>query len=705
MISPAAALEHSARTFFRARRLPDPIKWCRQNVVIDDRVSQFRGPFSLDLAPDAPEILRSMVDPAVETTVIVGPTQFLKTTLLIGAACYVLKNIGGAVTWVLDSRDNARDFSNQRWQPTVSASHGLSDLITGDLAAFTALTLPYANGTLRFAGSGSPGKVSSFPASTIIGDEVDKYPQLLRDEAGTLEQVTDRTGASFGYRRWLASSPTVTTGTIWLAALKGDCRRFHTPCPHCSQLFVWNFAQLQWDKAARGVDGRWDMARVERTAHYVCPHCQGEIHEHHRRDILEDSRWIPSETQPLDLRCHSYFRSSFHNLHPNKSFARIAQKHLEAGREPSARQNFTNSWLGDAHEEEGAVLDDKDVAKRAEAYLEHESRTLPEGALVLTAGIDVQGDRIEAEIVGWGEGDESWGIQYRVIPGDPTTDQPWDDLEEWLQRRWLHPAGFVLSPAAACFDTGHESDRVYKFVRPRLARRYFATKGSSGGYGEPLVARPRKSGVHVVPLFMIGTITAKEIVYSRLRLPEPGPGYMHFPKNPKRGYDSDFFRQLTAEKCVTKWKAGRKTKTFINPSGRRNEALDVRICALVAKELLNPDLTAIALGVRQTEMELPQEIIAQASPSQKSPLLVPPDAAAEKTREEREEFAKALGQALANASGMAPILDLATGKITRPAPTPEQVAAAGVNTYKPIIAPPPEPARAPAPRKNFATSW
>jgi phage terminase large subunit GpA-like protein len=268
----------------------------------------------------------------------------------------------------------------------------------------------------------------------------------------------------------------------------------------------------------------------------------------------------------------------------------------------------------------------------------------------------------------------------------------------------------VLSPAACCIDSGHLPERVYRFVRPRLDRHVFATKGSSGGYGEPLVSRARKSGVHAVPLFMIGTTTAKEIVYTRLQISTPGPGYMHFPKEIKRGYDAAYFRQLTAEECTIQWKAGRKVKKFANPSGRRNEALDIRCMALAARELRNPDFSALAEQARQAEMDFSNDETEKTKTQN--------DVQPEETDGARQILEKIAGPQPPDAGNndpglpLQPTFDPATGRIAKPEPkTPEapaltaaQVQSAPANTYRPADAPPPRP-RVIIPRKNFATSW
>lgn len=576
-----------------------------------DKDSDYRGPFSTDNCPDLREILRSCVSHEVETTVIVGPTQSFKTTALKGVAAYTVGFDSGAVGWVMPTEPLARSFSSKRLQPDVDATPWLACLKPESADDYTNLSLGFKTCTLRLAGSNSPTNLASFSYKRVIGDEVDKYPHRIRNEAGTLDLLLQRTGQYTHHNHIFVSSPTVPWGTIWQAALRGDCRRYYVPCPHCSKSFVQSFAHLRWDENAKNANGTWDFKRVASSSHLQCPHCQGEIWEHHRRDMLHAGQWQPDPVELADQRradfeliadpsCRSYFRSCFNVIHPNRTFAAIAQKHLLAGKDPSKRQNFTNGELGEIHEEKGETVEATVLFGRREDYLSETTDgsrpLLPEGVLVMTAAVDLQANpaRLEVEFVGWGSGHESWGIQYLVIMKTGTWQEAFDELDRHLAMPWLHTLGFELMPATVCVDTGHLPEEVYAYVRRCQPRRVYAVKGSSEGYGMPLVSRPQKSGVRKVTLYMIGTVTAKEELFSRLRVSEPGPGMMHFPIEPKRGYDLEYFRQLTAETAVVRYVAGRRTIKFIKPAGRRNESLDIRCYNRAALQLLNPDFRKIS---------------------------------------------------------------------------------------------------------------
>jgi phage terminase large subunit GpA-like protein len=220
---------------------------------------------------------------------------------------------------------------------------------------------------------------------------------------------------------------------------------------------------------------------------------------------------------------------------------------------------------------------------------------VPAGGLVLTAGVDMQQDRLEVEVVAWGHGEESWSVDYAVLWGDPLQADVWDDLEELLSSTWLHESGAHLPILAACVDTGGtggNTQAAYDWLRGKTGRRIFGVKGV-GGWGRPIVASPtrKRSGktARKVDLFLVGTDEAKLTVMRRLAVERPGPGFCHVPSD--RGVD--WFHQLTAEKLMTRYVKGFPVREW-HQTRPRNEALDCRVYALAALKIVNPSFKRAA---------------------------------------------------------------------------------------------------------------
>jgi phage terminase large subunit GpA-like protein len=252
----------------------------------------------------------------------------------------------------------------------------------------------------------------------------------------------------------------------------------------------------------------------------------------------------------------------------------LVREFLEAKDIPEHFQTFVNTVLGETYEDRGERVDANSLSSRCEPY----NAEVPKGVGILTAAADVQGDRIEFKVKGWGAGEESWLIDYQVFPGDPGQSEVWESLDVALKKQYQHESGAKLGIRAAVVDYGgHHPDAVAAFVRPRQKRKVFAIKGHSEG-GRPIwPMRPTKPGKRRVKIFMIGTDTAKDVIFSRLRRSAAGPTRMHFPA----GSPDEYFEQLTGEKKVRQLVKGRPVYRYMKTRSR-NEALDLEVYNLAA---------------------------------------------------------------------------------------------------------------------------
>ena len=217
---------------------------------------------------------------------------------------------------------------------------------------------------------------------------------------------------------------------------------------------------------------------------------------------------------------------------------------------------------------------------RAEAY---DGESLPEDVLVVTAGVDVQDDRLEVQLIGWGENEQSWPFLYEVLHGDPAQTRVWQELDRILLGSFRTESDRVLRVRAGCIDTGgHHSATVLAFCRPRRVRRIFPTKGAAGA--RPVWPKRASRTRNDEPIFLIGVDAAKDALYGRLKIAKPGPGYIHFPATD--GFDQTYFDQLTAEEVVTRYREGRPYRVWVLRKGRRNEALDTFVLAMAARQSL-----------------------------------------------------------------------------------------------------------------------
>ena len=280
---------------------------------------------------------------------------------------------------------------------------------------------------------------------------------------------------------------------------------------------------------------------------------------------------------------------------PWVKWATLAEEWCKAQDDKDRRglQEFVNLRLGQPWVEHQQTIAVEYLERRREYY----GPTLPAGIVLLTAGVDVQDNRLEAEILGWGPGKESWGIQYLRLMGDPTQPSVWQLLDSHLTATWPTADGRRLLVACAAVDSGgHCTSEVYDFCRAREARRVFAIKGQ-GGQGTAIIAKTSRNNRQRAALFHLGVDSLKSLVFSRLLLDHEGPGYCHFPREADRNFDSGYFHGLLSEKRLVSQKAG-VTKVEWRKTAERNEPLDCRAYATAALEILSPNLETLAAAGR-----------------------------------------------------------------------------------------------------------
>jgi phage terminase large subunit GpA-like protein len=363
----------------------------------------------------------------------------------------------------------------------------------------------------------------------------------------------------------LVSTPTITGASrIWSAFEEGDQRRRWCPCPDCGAYQVLTWAQVHWQPG-----------RPE-TAAYTCEECGSLWDDTARNAAVRAGEW----------RAGAEYTgvASFHIpglISPFLQLADAVREFLESKGNPERLKTWTNTFLGETWAEQGERIDVHELAERAE----HWEHSIPEGVTLLTAGIDVQENRIECEVVGWGDDDVSWSVDYKVIHGDPKASAVWQELTSYLRQSRTHPLFGDIIIRAACLDTGHHTTDCYQYAK--ATQRVFAIKGI-GGEGKPILGKPSTANVLKIPVFPVGTMTAKDTVTGRLKVAAGEAGYCHFPA----GRDIEYFKQMTAEEKVKRYHRGFPKIEWVKMR-TRNEAFDCRIYATAALELLSADLKAL----------------------------------------------------------------------------------------------------------------
>jgi phage terminase large subunit GpA-like protein len=420
-------------------------------------------------------------------------------------------------------------------------------------------------------------------------DEIDRFDPIVGEEGSPIGLATVRTRNFPNRKIYAVSTPVLrSSSNIEPLFLAGDRRRYYVPCPHCAHMdfITWSGTDPFEDVPGEHFKITWDEDKPE-TAAMLCPACGVFIEEgQYKTAMLDAGEWRPTAVCPPEMR--SYHLPSMYSPLGWLSWKQMAREHLDAVHESkrgsfSKLQQFVNLSLGEAWEEKGERIKPQTLLDRAEVY----AAPVPAGVGVLVASVDVQGDRLEAQVTGYGAGEESWLIHWRRFDGDPDSDALWFELDTYLQRTWKHVSGRELPIERVTIDSGgHHSEKVYRFCKDRLERGVFAVRGGNEA-GKPLVGRATTNNKYGTPLFTLCTDTGKERIYARLRITERGPGRYHFPQ--AHWFDEEYVAQLTAEKKTRKFVKGRGWVPEWKKQRDRNEALDLTVYALAALYILGED--------------------------------------------------------------------------------------------------------------------
>lgn len=536
-------------------------QWADRYRMLSRESSAEPGQWRTSRAPYQCEIMDAISDPLVEMVVVMSSAQVGKTEVVQNVVGYHVHQDPAPILCVMPTLEMAEAYSKDRLAPMVRDTPALTDLVADARTRDSGNTLlhkRFPGGHITLAGSNSPASLASRPVRIVLCDEVDRYPVSAGSEGDPVNLARKRATTFWNRKFLLTSTPTIKGASRIEAAYEAsDQRRYHVPCPYCDTLQSLEWSRIRWP------DGRPQEAVA------VCAECHREIHHHEKARMLAAGRWIAGA--PFTGTAGFHINELYS---PWRSWAQVATDFLDAKRLPETLKTWVNTSLGETWEEEGETVDDTGLLSRRETFTLEDP---PAGPRILVAGVDVQADRLEASV--WGAaGDELWAIGHVVLWGPPTEAMVWHDLDALLAR----PIGPHTIRCTAIDSGGHHTSQVYRYARERHARGVYAVKGVAG-MGKPLATKGSKVGREQVRVFLVGVDTAKDHLMGRLKVVDPGPGYVHFAGD----LDEEYFAQLTAEKAIIRHVRGQLRREWVKQRPR-NEALDCAVYAMAALAIAAP---------------------------------------------------------------------------------------------------------------------
>ena len=546
-------------------------EWSDRYRKLSPESSAEAGQWNTSRAEYQREIMDTFNDSNIERIVVMTSSQVGKTEIILNAIGYYIDQDASPILIVQPTLQMGQAFSKDRLSAMIRDSEKLrgsvKDARSRD-ANNTTMHKKFAGGHLTIVGSNSASGLASRPIRILLMDEVDRYELSAGSEGSPIALAIARTKTFWNRKIFMCSTPTVKgLSAIESAFEESDKRYYYVPCPECGHKQV-----LKWKNVV------WEEDKPE-TAAYACEECGSVIEESKKQWMLKHGEW--RATNPSNNTA-GFHISELYSVW--STWSQMASNFLEAKKNPETLKTFINTALGESWEEQGDAVEYDTLLQRRLSY---DKTNVPENILVITAGVDTQKDRLECQLVGWGQNYEAWVLDYKIFWGDPNAYNVWQELDVYLKKRFKTETNRIIPISSACLDSGgHHTNMVYQFTKPRQARRIFAIKGLSQA-GKPIANRPTFVGKNKAVLYGVGTDTAKEAIFARLST-SPESTTLHFCSD----LDEEYFKQLTAEKRVTKWIRGKKSLIWkqIRP---RNEALDTLVYNFAAIYILNPNFDVI----------------------------------------------------------------------------------------------------------------
>lgn len=599
----AARLNKAMRKALAGMTPPDDLtvsQWAEAKRRLSAESAAEPGPWRTERTPYLREPMDAFTDPKVRHIVMVAASQVGKSEFLNNCIGYIIDEDPGSILFVHPTTIDAQEYSKLRIAPMLRDSPALRQKIAAPKSRDshnTILQKAYPGGILTMCGSTEAHALASKPIRYVFGDERDRWAMSAGNEGDPWDLAMARQTTFYNAKAVEVSTTTIKNASaIESAYYTGTMERWNSKCPNCGEYHEirWSDIRFEHEEIIVAHKKTFKVGKV----YYVCPGCGCIASEAQMKRA--PAKWIAENPEAYAQGTRSFWLNAF--VSQWASWESIVLKYLNAIGSTKKMQVVYNTCFGEPWEDRGDIEDEDSLLARREDYGKDDNGEpveLPQGVLVLTAGVDTQDDRMEYEIVGHGHFGETWGIEKGIVMGRPDDDSTWNKLDEMVFDRVLRFQNGVGLRVSMSFvdEGGHFTQDVRLQCRARIGKKVFCIKGMPG-QDKPYTAPPKKQKIIVRQIavgtcwqYQIGVDSGKEIIMDNLRVQTPGAKYCHFPK--RDDYGSAYFAGLLSETKVYDPNKKQPWSWKKIPGHERNEPLDCRNYANAAFRALPKNLDEI----------------------------------------------------------------------------------------------------------------
>jgi len=593
-------LNQAIRRPFASMKPPEALtvsEWADRYRRLSPESSAQPGPWRTRKTPYLKEVMDAFTDPKIKHIVMVAASQVGKSEAMNNIIGYIIDQDPGSILMIEPTNGDAKEYSKLRIAPMIRDSKTLqkkvSKILRGDTGN-TILQKSYPGGILTMCGSTEAHALASKPIRYVLGDERDRWAVEAGKEGDPWSLAMARQTTFYNAKSYECSTPTIKGySPIEKSFNSGTRERWCSQCPHCGEYHNIRWQDIRYTFEAVEVEHKTTYLVTE--VYYICPGCGGISHEHDMKRA--PAMWIAENPEAYKNGTRSFWLNAF--CSPWVSWEKIVVRYLEDRNDTKKLKVVYNTLFGELWEDRGGLEDEDEFLSRREDY----KAELPDGVLVLTCGVDVQDDRLEYEVIGWGLRKENWGIKRGQIMGRPDDPEVWRTLDDITSRVYRYESGKGLRISMTFVDDGgHFTMNTRLNCAARFGRHMFDCKGFFGD-GKPFTSPPKKVNILIKGKYVgtcwqyqLGVDAGKQMIMDGLKVKTPGPRYCHFPRNEECGYGHAYFVGLLSERLVFKENAKNPWQWEKIPGHERNEPLDCRNYAYAAFSALAPDMDALHRG-------------------------------------------------------------------------------------------------------------